>query len=121
MAFTTFRPDGTPVTTPVWFVSDGGELLLWTGAGTAKLRRLRRVPRCTVAPCTMSGRVTGRALEGIARELPGEQGTRVQQLLRRKYPIQKRALELYGWLRRFGRPAVPGGDAYIAVTLGPPA
>ena len=117
MALTTFRTDGRAVTTPVWFVVDGAELLLWTGAGTGKLRRLRRTPCCTVAPCTTAGRITGPALEGVARELAGSEGRRVQRLLRRKYPVQKRALDAWGWVRRRGRLAPAAGSAYVAVML----
>ncbi|MGH3422005.1 MAG: PPOX class F420-dependent oxidoreductase [Streptosporangiaceae bacterium] len=119
MALTTFRADGSSVTTPVWFVADGPELRLWTGARTAKVKRVRNDPRCILAPCTMSGRVTGPTLNGRARELPIEEGARVQQLLRAKYPIQKRALDVYAWLRRRGHPSPPGLDAYLAVTVVP--
>jgi PPOX class probable F420-dependent enzyme len=117
MALTTFRTDGSPVVTPVWFVTDGAEIRLWTGARTAKVRRLQHNPRCSLAPCTMSGRVTGAAVEGRARVLPVEDGIRIQQLLRAKYPLQKRALDGYAWLRRRGRSSEPGRDAYLAITI----
>jgi PPOX class probable F420-dependent enzyme len=34
----TFRRDGTAVATPVWFVADGGTLLVWTGESTWKVK-----------------------------------------------------------------------------------
>jgi len=47
---TTYRKDGTEASTPVWVVSDDGRrLLVWTGAGTWKVRRIRRDPRVRVA------------------------------------------------------------------------
>lgn len=114
-----FRADGSAVSTPVWFVTDGTEIVLWTAARSAKVRRVRHDPRCLVAPCTMSGRVTGVALAGAARIRPAVDGVRIQRLLRAKYPIQRRALEAYRWLQRRGRPPAPGGDAYLAVRLDP--
>lgn len=117
MALTTFRSNGIAVVTPVWFVTFGAELILWTDAGSGKVKRLRRDPRCTVAPCTTSGRVTGSQREGLARLLAQDDGEHIQALLRAKYPIQKRALDVYTRLRRRGRAASHEASAYIAISL----
>lgn len=114
LLLTTYRRDGTPVASPVWFVTDDHEIRLWTGADTGKARRLRRDPHCTIAPCTFSGRATGEALPGEARALPAADGARVQALLRAKYPVQKRALDLYGRLHTGGQ---PGSSTYLAVSV----
>jgi hypothetical protein len=51
ISLTTFRRDGTAVSTPVWVVSDDGRrLLVWSGANTWKVKRIRRDPRVRVAP-----------------------------------------------------------------------
>jgi len=92
ISLTTFKRDGTPVSTPVWVVSDDGErLLVWSGAKTWKVRRLRRDPRVLVAPSSFRGRERGDRLPARARVIP-DPG--VDRLLRRKYGWQKRALEL---------------------------
>src|SRR5918993_351000 len=44
LSLTSFRRDGTGVATPVWFVEDGGRLLVETDAGSYKVRRIRRDP-----------------------------------------------------------------------------
>lgn len=44
----TVRPDGRAHLAPVWFVLDGDELVLTTGAATVKGRNLRRDPRVSV-------------------------------------------------------------------------
>jgi len=41
----TVRPDGRPHVAPVWFVLDGEDVILTTGAETVKGRALRRDPR----------------------------------------------------------------------------
>ena len=117
MALTTFRRDGSAVTTPVWFVTWAGELWLWTDAGSGKVKRLRRDPRCTVAPCTPRGRITGVTLAGQARFLSQDDGAHVQVLLRAKYPVQKRALDIYTRLRRRGRPAPPEASVYLGISV----
>jgi PPOX class probable F420-dependent enzyme len=118
MLLITYRRDGRPVASPVWFVTDHTEIRLWTDSGAGKVKRLRRNPHCTIAPCTFSGRVTGEALGGEARILPDSEGRQVQALLRAKYPIQKRALNAYNWLRRGGaQPASPGPSTYLAISI----
>jgi uncharacterized protein len=63
---TTFRRDGTAVATPVWFVADGGTLLVWTGESTWKVKRLRHDPHVEVAICDFRGRELGPRARGSA-------------------------------------------------------
>ena len=47
---TTVRADGQPVTVPVWFLlRENGTILLYSKAGTAKLRNLAANPRISLA------------------------------------------------------------------------
>ncbi len=43
------RADGSPHVAPVWFVLDGDDVMLTTGAGSLKGRVLRRDPRACVS------------------------------------------------------------------------
>jgi uncharacterized protein len=91
ISLTTFKRDGTPVSTPVWVTSDDGRrLLVWSGTETWKVRRLRRDARVFVAPANFRGRERGPRIGGLARGIsdPG-----VDALLRQKYGWQKRALD----------------------------
>lgn len=45
----TVRRDGSPHVAPIWFVLDGDDVVLTTGAATAKGRNLRRDPRACLA------------------------------------------------------------------------
>jgi len=116
VSLTTFRRDGSAASTPVWVVSDDGErLLVWTGAETWKVRRIRRDPRVLVAAATMRGRELGPRVEAHARVLGPEAEGLVVGLLRRKYGWQRRGLELRAALRRLlRRPAGPGA-AYLEI------
>jgi uncharacterized protein len=89
ISLTTFRRDGSPVATPVWFVAEGDRLLIWTFADRGKVKRIRSDPHVTVAPCTYRGRPTGDPCATTARLLPGSAGPRVQALLREKYGAMK--------------------------------
>lgn len=56
--FTTFRRDGTPVSSPVWAVPlDDGKIGFWTSSGSGKAKRLAHTERVTVQPCDARGRV----------------------------------------------------------------
>ena len=95
LSLTTYRRDGSPVATPVWFVVDEGRLLVWTSARSWKAKRLRRNPTVRIAACDFRGNVHGSAWNGTARFLPADDGARVQRLLRRKYPVAKRLLSWF--------------------------
>ena len=106
ISLTTFKRNGTAVSTPVWVVSDDGKrLLVWTGGGTWKAKRIRRDPRVLVAPCTFRGRERGPRVKGTARILEGYDA---KPLIRRKYGWQMRMLE------RFSR---GGGDTSVTIEI----
>jgi PPOX class probable F420-dependent enzyme len=114
ISLTTFRRDGTPVATPVWVARDGGELVVWTKAGTGKVKRLRNDPRVRVAVCNARGRITEGAVsaEGTARLLDDAGTDAVRALVGRKYAAM-RAFDAFRKLLR--RPRTP--QVGIAVTL----
>jgi uncharacterized protein len=85
LRLTSFRRDGTGVATPVWFVEADGRLLVETDASSYKVRRIRRDPRITVAPCTATGRLRGGPVAAWAELLPDAEVARVEQLMARKY------------------------------------
>ena len=116
ISLTTFKRDGTTASTPVWVVTDDGRrLLVWSGANTWKVKRIRRDPRVRVAPCDARGRVHGEAVDGTARLLGPEAGVLVQPLLRKKYGLQKRGLDaLNGFLRIPSRKPKAGAE-YIEI------
>jgi PPOX class probable F420-dependent enzyme len=87
LSLTSFRRDGTGVATPVWFVEADGRLLVETDARSHKVRRIRRDPRVTIAPCTATGRLRGTPVAAWAELLPDAEVARVDRLMARKYRI----------------------------------
>lgn len=117
LSLTTRRRDGSLVSTPVWVVSDDGRrLLIWTGASTWKVKRIRRDPHVLVAACGVRGRERGVRLDGVAHILGPEGADLVIPLLRRKYGWQRRLLELQA--RLFGGRGDEAPQAYIAIVAG---
>ena len=69
ISLTTFKRDGSPVSTPVWVTSDDGRrLLVWSGARTWKVRRV------LVTPASSSLRPASAAWSE-ARGSPGERAS----------------------------------------------
>jgi PPOX class probable F420-dependent enzyme len=94
IALTTYRKNGTPVVTPVWFVSDGERLAIWTSVESGKVKRLRHTPRVHLAPSTHGGRVLGRCAAGVAHFVPPERASRWERAFQAKYGWQQRLFAL---------------------------
>jgi PPOX class probable F420-dependent enzyme len=110
---TTFRRDGTPVTTPVWFAQDGDTLYVMTMASAGKVKRIRNNGQVEIAPASVSGAPLGPAVGGVARVLPpGPEAQRADRALNAKYGLIKRAFDLFGRMRG-------GNRVYLAITPRP--
>lgn len=119
ISLTTFRRDGTPVSTPVWAVesSDGG-LLVWTGKNTWKVRRLRRDPRVLVAACDLRGRERGPRTAATATVR--DDTAVVLRLIAEKYGWQLRALRLWNRLTRIASRRPEGESVTVEIVTGGP-
>jgi PPOX class probable F420-dependent enzyme len=98
LSLTTFKRDGTPVSTPVWVAGDDGRLLVHSAADTWKVKRIRRDGHVRVAPCTARGKIRGEALDGEAN-LSADTSL-VQELEAQKYGLAYRAVR---WASAIGR------------------
>ena len=87
LSITSFKRDGTGVATPVWFVQEDGRLLVHTDANSYKVKRIRRNPEVTVAPCTATGRLLADPVRARAELLPDAELSRVERLMACKYRI----------------------------------
>ena len=85
ISLTTFRKNGTPVRTPLWFAEAKGKLYFMTRNDSWKYKRIRNNSSVSVAPCTIRGKVTGPDFAGRARILPQQEWPEARRLIRRKY------------------------------------
>lgn len=106
LSLATYRRSGTPVSTPVWAVRDGDDLLVWTRSDSGKVKRLRNDARVTLTPCDVRGRVADDAepVPGTAGLLEDAAGLRrVRRAMAGKYGWKFRLIDSGGALLRFGR------------------
>jgi PPOX class probable F420-dependent enzyme len=118
LSLTTYRRDGTPVSTAVWFVEEDGRLFVITPAQSHKARRLRRNPLATVAPCTARGKPTGDAMPAQVEFLPPDRYAHVDRLMAERYRIRRLLImPVYRLVMRLrGRPIDEHGGAYLAIS-----
>jgi PPOX class probable F420-dependent enzyme len=118
---TTFRPGGEAVGTPLSIVVNGDKAYFVAASDSGKARRLAGNARVTLAPCTVSGKVTGETVDGRARRLdPAERRTAAKGLLKPTGPLfwslvmyrlfHGRKMELFEVVPA-GGPAPAGGQA----------
>jgi PPOX class probable F420-dependent enzyme len=95
ISLATFRRDGTPVETAVWFAECAGKLYVFTEGGSFKVKRLRRNAQVRVARCGALGRITGEWLNGRARIIEsGPTEDAAYAALRGKYGWQMRLIDV---------------------------
>src|SRR3954451_4654059 len=113
-SLTTYRKDGTAVTTPVGHVPHDGELVIVAEARAGKVKRIRRDARVVVTVCDIRGRVAPGAAsaEGTARLLDEDGTQAARALLARRY-LMSRVGNWFARILRLRRPPVIG----IVVTL----
>lgn len=120
MLLTTFRRDGTPVSTPVWVVKLGNdEVGFWTSSGSGKAKRLAHTTRVTVAPCDARGRVSdgAAALDATARVVTGSEFDTIRERVVDKYGWQTKITKLLGTLAGIvRRKRIPYGDVGVVIT-----
>ncbi|KQS66335.1 PPOX class F420-dependent oxidoreductase [Modestobacter sp. Leaf380] len=116
VALTTYRRNGTPVTTPVWCAPDGDVRLVWTNPDAGKVKRLRHTSDVLLADCDARGRVRGPHVAGTATLLPGDSWPRLDAALSARYGWQYRLSRLGSSLaaRRAGRQGPLGIGIEIA-------
>jgi PPOX class probable F420-dependent enzyme len=118
LSLTTYRRDGTPVSTPVWFVEEDGRLLVTTAADSYKAKRLRANPAAMVAPCTATGTPKGEPIPARVQFMPAAEHDHVDRLMAKKYRVDRvLVLPLYRLVTRLrGKSTSDADAAYLAIT-----
>ena len=113
LSITTFKRDGTAVSTPVWVAADNGTLLVHSEAKSWKVKRIRRNGHVRIAPCNMRGTVHGETVDADATI--DEDTATVEQLLARKYGLIFRAEKAFTAIVRKLRKQAPAPSVTIRI------
>ena len=85
LSVTSYRRNGSGVSTPVWFAAEGDRLLVMTDSKSGKVKRIRRDPYVTIARCSGRGKPKGKPMPARAEVLPASEVERVKRLIKGKY------------------------------------
>jgi PPOX class probable F420-dependent enzyme len=88
VVLTSYRKDGTPVPTTVWFANENGHIYVTTGSAAGKIKRIRNNGRVQLAPSDRAGHIHGETVQAQAQEVPTSEYERVNAILANKYKEQ---------------------------------
>jgi hypothetical protein len=111
---TTFRKDGRAVPTPIWFASDGADLVVWTPTTSGKVKRIWRDGAVTITACDVRGTPRGEPINAQARLLDAADTARVRALISKRYG-------LFAWLTVQGSKLRRGLNGTIGIAITPSA
>jgi uncharacterized protein len=110
VSLTSYRRDGTSVSTPIWVCGHGSGLAVWTVRTSFKVKRIERNPDVTLAPCKLRGEVTGPATPGRATIMSDEETAKLRKVMARKYGLM-------GWLTVYGSVLRRGKTGTIGIRI----
>jgi hypothetical protein len=118
---TTFRRDGTPVSTPVWIVTlDGGKFGFTTSSGSGKAKRLAHTSRVTVQASDVRGRTKpgSSPMDATALIVQGPEYTGIKAKVKTKYGFVTNITRFLGFVGGLiKRKPIPYGDLGVVITL----
>ena len=91
----TYKKDGTPVRTPVWFMIDGDIVYVVTREKTGKVKRLKNNQNIRIVPCSFKGKPESEWIKGIAQKVAGEEAEKAIKLRMKKYGFSARLTGLF--------------------------
>lgn len=101
-----FKKDGQPVDTPVWFALLDDRVIVFTDGTSYKVKRIRRNSRVEIARCEFNGKLLGPWLPGMCRTVEDDKPriARSYQALNQKYGLMMRLGTFFSTLAgRVGR------------------
>ena len=91
----TYKKDGTPVRTPVWFMIDNDIIYVITREKTGKVKRLKNNQNIRIVPCSFKGKPESEWIKGIAQKVTGEEAEKAIKLRKKKYGFSARLTGLF--------------------------
>ena len=91
----TYKKDGTPVRTPVWFMIDSDIVYVVTREKTGKVKRLKNNHDVRIVLCSFKGEPKNEWIKGKAEKITGEKADIVIKLRKKKYGMSARLIGLF--------------------------
>ena len=91
----TYKKDGTPIRTPVWFVIDKELIYIITRDSTGKVKRLGNNQNVRIVPCSFKGEPKNEWVKGKTEMITGEEADKAIKLRKKKYGMFARLTGIF--------------------------
>ena len=91
----TYKKDGTPVRTPVWFVIDNDLINVITRDSTGKVKRLRNNHDVRIVSCSFKGEPKNEWIKAKAENITGDEADKAIKMRKKKYGMSARLIGLF--------------------------
>ena len=91
----TYKKDGTPVRTPVWFVIGNDLIYVITRDSTGKVKRLKNNQDVQIVSCSFKGEPKNEWIKGKAEKITGEEEDKIIKLRKKKYGMFARLTGIF--------------------------
>ena len=91
----TYKKDGTPIRTPVWFVINNDLIYVITRDSTGKVKRLRNNQDVRIVPCSFKGEPKNEWIKAKAENITGDEADNAIKLRKKKYGMSARLIGLF--------------------------
>ncbi|MFX0007009.1 MAG: PPOX class F420-dependent oxidoreductase [Promethearchaeota archaeon] len=81
----TYKKNGDPIATPVWFVENDNKIYVVTLQGRYKFKRITNNPNVKIVPSSMRGKPKSEYINGMARILSDNDSKPIIVLFKKKY------------------------------------
>ncbi len=90
-----YKKDGTPVRTPVWFVTDNDLIYVITRDSTGKVKRLKNNQDVQIVSCSFKGEPKNEWIKGKAEKITGKEADTAIKLRKKKYGMLARLSSIF--------------------------
>ena len=91
----TYKKDGTPVRTPVWFVIGNDLIYVITRDSTGKVKRLKNNQDVQIVSCSFKGESKNEWIKGKAEKITGKEADTAIKLRKKKYGMLARLTGIF--------------------------
>ena len=91
----TYKKDGTPIRTPVWFVIHNDLIYVITRDSTGKVKRLKNNQDVRIVLCSFKGEPKSEWIKGKAHNITGDEADKAIKLRKKKYGMSARLIGLF--------------------------
>ena len=90
----TFKKNGQPISTPVWFIIKDNKIFFRTSKNSGKIKRIRNNNNIKFALCDIRGKINGEWFDGIAK-IENDSNNVILSLINKKYGISSQLMKIF--------------------------